>query len=132
LRIAGKDRRGRGRAARFLLATILAPFLCASAYATTADYGAFLAIQEDLLLRLMDVIESSGTALAFPSQTMYFTRDERLDRERAAAAEATVRQWRERGALPFPDLPADEKATLKGGIEYPPRGSALGDGAARK
>jgi MscS family membrane protein len=102
------------------------------AYATTADYGAFLAIQEDLLLRLMDVIESSGTALAFPSQTMYFTRDERLDRERAAAAEATVRQWRERGALPFPDLPADEKATLKGGIEYPPRGSALGDGAARK
>jgi hypothetical protein len=29
----------------------------------------------------MDAIETSGTALAFPSQSLYFTRDQRVDRE---------------------------------------------------
>jgi MscS family membrane protein len=102
------------------------------AYVKAVDYDVFLPIQEDLLLRLLDVIEASGTALAFPSQTMYFTRDEGIDRERASAAEAAVRQWRERGTLPFPDLPLAEKTELKGAIEYPPRGSAVGGDAARK
>jgi MscS family membrane protein len=95
------------------------------AYLTSTDFEAFLGIQEDVLLRLMDVIESSGTALALPSQTMYFTRDEGVDRGRAAEAEAAVREWRERGELPFPDLPGDRKDRLRGGIEYPPRESVL-------
>ena len=52
------------------------------AYVTVTDYDEFLAVQEDLLLRLMDQIEASGTALAFPSQTMYFARDRGIDREK--------------------------------------------------
>jgi MscS family membrane protein len=52
------------------------------AYVTVTDYDEFLAVQEDLLLRLMDAIEASGTALAFPSQTLYVTRDQRVDREK--------------------------------------------------
>ncbi len=95
------------------------------AYLRAMEFEEFLAIQEDLLLRLMDVIESSGTALAFPSQTMYFTRDEGVDRRRGGEAEAAVRAWRERGELPFPDLPADRKQRLRGEVEYPPKGSAL-------
>lgn len=39
------------------------------------EYEAFLAIQEDLLLGLIDAIEAGGTALALPSQAMYVTRD---------------------------------------------------------
>ncbi len=54
------------------------------AYVTVTDDDEFLAVQEDLLLRLMDVIEAGGTALAFPSQTMYFTRDRRVDPEKSA------------------------------------------------
>ncbi len=97
----------------------------AFAYLLATDYDAFLPIQEDVLLRLMDIIESSGTALAFPSQTMYFTRDAGVDPRRTAEAEAAVREWRERGELPFPDLPADQKQQLRGGVEYPPRESVL-------
>jgi MscS family membrane protein len=46
------------------------------AYVFTADWAAFLAIQQDLLLRLMEIVEQSGTAIAFPSQTLHVV-DER-------------------------------------------------------
>ena len=42
-----------------------------SAYITAADWAAFLTIQQDLLLRIMDAIERAGTAIAFPSQTLH-------------------------------------------------------------
>jgi MscS family membrane protein len=95
------------------------------AYVTSMAIEEFLAIQEDLLLRLMDMIDAGGTALAFPSQTAYFTRDAGIDREKAAGAVAAVQGWRERGELPFPDESPERKKELQGGIEYPPAGSAL-------
>jgi MscS family membrane protein len=95
------------------------------AYLTSTEIEEFLAIQEDLLLRLMDMVEVAGTALAFPSQTAYFTRDAGIDREKAAGAAAAVQAWRERGDLPFPDLTPERKDSLQGGIDYPPRGSVL-------
>ncbi len=45
------------------------------AYVLTPDWEDFLAVQEDLLIRLMGIIEASGTSFAFPSQTMYITND---------------------------------------------------------
>lgn len=41
------------------------------AYLLVPDYRAFLALQEELLLALLDIVEKAGTALAFPSQTTY-------------------------------------------------------------
>jgi MscS family membrane protein len=58
----------------------------AFAYVMTTEYETFLAVQEDLLLRLMDVIAASGTALAFPSQTMYVAKDGGLESPHAVAA----------------------------------------------
>jgi MscS family membrane protein len=46
------------------------------AYIKITDYTAFLAVQEDLLLRIMDIIAASGTSLALPSQITYLDRDE--------------------------------------------------------
>jgi MscS family membrane protein len=45
------------------------------AYVMTPDWPGFLAAQEDLLIRLMGIIESNGTSFAFPSQTMYIAGD---------------------------------------------------------
>ena len=95
------------------------------AYVQTTDFAVFLGIQEDLLLRLMHIVESSGTALAFPSQTMYFTRDQGIDPRRAEEAEAAIRTWRERGELPFAVLPTDDTPRLRGEPEFPSEGSAL-------
>jgi MscS family membrane protein len=46
-----------------------------AAYVLTTDGGKFIEAQEDLLLRIMDTIEANGTAAAFPSQTLYLSRD---------------------------------------------------------
>jgi MscS family membrane protein len=100
-------------------------------YVTATDLEEFLAIQEDLLLRLMDTIEAGGTALAVPSQTTYLARDAGVDGEKAAGAVAAVQAWRERGELPFPDETPERKRTLQGGIEYPPTGSARAGEANR-
>jgi MscS family membrane protein len=64
------------------------------AYIRTADYGEFLAIREDLLLRIMDIVAASGTSFAFPSQTLYVGADPGLDTARSRAAEAQGRRWR--------------------------------------
>jgi MscS family membrane protein len=45
------------------------------AYAKTAVWPEFLGIREDLLLRMMDIVDKAGTTLAFPSQTLYIKRD---------------------------------------------------------
>ncbi len=44
------------------------------AYVRERDYGAFLEIQEDLLLKVMDVVAASGTRIALPSQLTYLDR----------------------------------------------------------
>jgi MscS family membrane protein len=41
------------------------------AYLLVPDYRTFLAVQEELLLVLLDVVEKAGTCLALPSQTTY-------------------------------------------------------------
>ncbi len=44
------------------------------AYVLTRDYDDYSAVREDLLLRVMDIVESCGTALSSPSQTVYLDR----------------------------------------------------------
>ena len=41
------------------------------AYVLARDWGHFLEIQEELLLRVMETIQQAGAEIAFPSQTMY-------------------------------------------------------------
>jgi MscS family membrane protein len=94
------------------------------AYVLATDYAVFLGIQEDLLLRIMDIIETSGTSVAFPSQTTYLVGDSGLNSARSREAIEKIQQWREQSNLPFPDFPTERIAEIKGTIEYPPSGSA--------
>lgn len=95
------------------------------AYIETTEYDEFLAIREDLFLRIMDIVAESGTGFAFPSQTLYCGTDSGLDAERRARAEAQVRAWREERRLWLPHPPEEEVAALRGTLAYPPPGSAL-------
>jgi MscS family membrane protein len=93
------------------------------AYATTSDWQEFLGIQEDVFLRIMDIVKQSGTRFAIPSQTLYFGRDNGLDASRTSAAETQVRSWRDQGRLPFPDFAPEQKDQLCGSLVFPPTGS---------
>jgi MscS family membrane protein len=97
------------------------------AYVLEREYEPFLHVQEDLLLRIMDIIEASGSGIAFPSQTTYIAKDSGLDAAKSQKAMETVRQWREQGELPFPDFSPETISKIDSKIEYPPPGSALRD-----
>jgi MscS family membrane protein len=97
------------------------------AYVLETEYEPFLHIQEDLLLRIMDIIEASGTGVAFPSQTTYLAEDVGLDAAKSRKSIETVRQWREQGKLPFPDFSPETISEIDSKIEYPPPDSALWD-----
>ncbi len=92
------------------------------AYVMTQDYGEYLSIQEDIFLRIMDIVAESGTGFAFPSQTVYVGKDEGLDEEKARAAEAQVARWRRENSLYLPDYPSGEAVKLEK-LDYPPQGS---------
>ena len=48
------------------------------AYVTTSDRAEFLGIREEVFLRVKDIVEQNGTDFAFPSQMLYFARDDKL------------------------------------------------------
>ncbi|MBN8507250.1 MAG: mechanosensitive ion channel family protein [Burkholderiales bacterium] len=92
-------------------------------YVTTSDWPEFLGIREDILLRVMDIVEQAGTGMAFPSQTLYVGRDGGLDAAKAAAAVAQVQAWRDEGALPFPNFSPEQADRLRASVLFPPVGS---------
>jgi MscS family membrane protein len=68
------------------------------AYVLLADFAAFLEVQEELLLCIMDIIERAGTGIAFPSQTTYLAKDSGFDAEKSRAVVEQVRRRREERA----------------------------------
>ena len=92
-------------------------------YVETGKLLEFLGIQEDVLLRIMEIVKAAGTDFAFPSQTTYFSRDSGLDPEQIRTAEAQVKAWRSKGELPFPDFPPEQHQQLRGSLDFPPKGS---------
>ncbi|WP_430735076.1 mechanosensitive ion channel family protein [Halodesulfovibrio aestuarii] len=93
------------------------------AYFYCQDQNTFLAIQEDILLRIEDIINESGSGFAFPSQTIYTCRDEGINKEQGQQAEAEVQEWRSKDQLPFPDFAEERLAELRDSLDYPPEGS---------
>jgi MscS family membrane protein len=94
-----------------------------AAYVPTSDWKEFLAIREDIFLRMMDITKKSGSSFAFPSQTSYLCRDGGLDEEASRKAENEVDLWRKEGKLPFPVLPSEKIDELENRLDYPPVGS---------
>jgi len=92
-------------------------------YIRATDYNDFLAIQEDILLRIMKVVGKAGTGFAFPSRTLYLGSDGGLDKEQQECAEKQVREWSSAHTLPFPDIAEDQRRKITDTLDYPPEGS---------
>jgi MscS family membrane protein len=80
-------------------------------------------VQEDILLRMMDIIERSGTSLAYPSQTLYISRETPISDEKKAAVSETVQNWKEKNEMQLPKFDPKRIEELKNSIEYPDKGS---------
>lgn len=92
-------------------------------YALTKEWNDFYAIREDVLLRVNELVRESGASFAFPSQTVYLSRDGKADQARGDAAVQQVQDWRRSGQLPFPHMAHSDRISLAGTLEYPPKGS---------
>ena len=88
-------------------------------YILTRDFNEFAAVREDLLLRMMDVMEESGGGLALPSQTLYLGRDTGVEKEKVDNAVKKIAELRDGKQLPFPDFHEEDISSFKGSIEYP-------------
>jgi hypothetical protein len=69
------------------------------------------------------VTTESGIGFAFPSRTVYFSRDTGLDGGRTEDAEAEVRRWRAEKRSPFPQYDFAERAEMTDTLPFPPEGS---------
>lgn len=97
-----------------------------SCYVDTGSWPEFLAVAEDLNLRMIDLLEALGISLAVPEQrlTMAMAAPTADTREEASRQ---VERLAENGALPFPDYPDDDKTAMRGSIGYPVRGHGADD-----
>ncbi len=93
------------------------------AYVLTKEYTEFVAVREDIYLRIMQLIEASGVKLAVPSVVHYNTEDQLPDPSGGQASEEHVERWRKEGTLPFPDFRWQDKADMRETLDYPPDGS---------
>ena len=67
------------------------------AYLLVRDYSEFLALQEDLLLRIADTLERTGAGAAFPAQTTVLARPSGIDPEKEKTAKAAMESARKSG-----------------------------------
>jgi MscS family membrane protein len=93
------------------------------AYITTGEMDEYMAAREDVLLRIMALVDEAGAQFAFPSIVQYRAEDTSPDPQRAAKAEAAVAEWRADDNLPFPDFEWQTKAELSNSLDWPPIGS---------
>ena len=87
------------------------------AYIKTTNNDEFLAVQEDLLLRIMAIVEQAGASLAIPSRMTYIARYKGPDGARAKAAENIVHELQERGELPLPHFSYEQIDRLKDSLK---------------
>ena len=92
-------------------------------YIRTTSNSEFLAIQEDIMLRVMKLVKQAGTSFGLPAQVLYMARDAGLDAQARAAAEQKVREWAASHQLPFPDLDETQRDRVTDTLDYPPAGS---------
>ncbi|MXN93166.1 mechanosensitive ion channel [Flavobacterium sp. Sd200] len=95
------------------------------AYIEAISLDASQEIQEDLLLHIMDITTAAGTDFAYPSQTLYFAKDNGLSNEKVQQTTETVRQWKEANDMQLPSFSDERIENLKGTVPYPPEGSVL-------
>jgi MscS family membrane protein len=94
-----------------------------TAYIEALNFEISQEVQEDILLRMMDIIEASGASLAYPSQTLYMAQDSSPSNEKAAAVAETVKKWKEKNELQLPKFDPKRVEEIKDSIKYPGEGS---------
>ena len=82
-------------------------------------------MQEDLLPRVIDIVETSGSGFAFPSQRTHVAPGAGLDGAKSKQVIANVPQWRGRSKVPFRDFLPARIAEMRDKLQCPALDSAV-------
>lgn len=91
-------------------------------YVNSADYDIYLAVAEDMNLRILRILDDCGVKLAVPVQHIRVQQANEIAEDKQSEAETRVNQLEQQNRLAFPDFTEEEKASLKGQLSYPERG----------
>ena len=83
------------------------------AYATTADWAAFTAIRQDVILKIAEIVEAAGTRFAAPTQLTYLSTDAGFALEKANDLVRHVTELRANDAFQY-------SGEVRTGTESPP------------
>jgi len=72
------------------------------AYGKTSDWAEFTAIRQDVILKIAEIVEASGTRFAGPTQLTYLSTDAGVDAEKAKDVVRRVTEVRAGDAFRFP------------------------------
>ena len=87
----------------------------------TTDYQRYLAVAEDLNLRMIELVHEAGAVFSGPGQVLQLRDFHEASDETIAAIHSQLQDWEGADALPFPDYTPGEKRAMHGSINLPPR-----------
>ena len=90
----------------------------------TTDFQKFLAVAEDLNLRIIEIVHGAGAVFSGPGQSLQLSEATPENGEEQARVAATLESWRNEDRLPFPDHSRADIAQLSATLDYPPKGSS--------
>jgi MscS family membrane protein len=86
---------------------------------TTKEYQEYLAVAEDLNLRIIEIVHHNGAIFSGPGQVLQLRDFQQASVDKLAEVDAKLEVWRQGEGLPFPDLSDSEKQRLKNTLTYP-------------
>jgi len=89
----------------------------------TTDYQTYLAIAEDLNLRIIETVHENGAIFSGPGQVLQVRDFHKASEETMSEVTAKLDGWRDSQQLPFPDVSEERKTEIEGSLIYPPAGS---------
>jgi MscS family membrane protein len=88
------------------------------AFSKTADWDQFLALREDVFLRLADIVAASGSSFAFPTSTIMLEKGTGLDLKKSRLAEQKARKMIKDHKLPLPFMKEEQAQKYMDTINY--------------
>ena len=90
----------------------------------TQDFQDYLAVAEDLNLRIIEIVHANGAIFSGPGQVLQLREFHQASDELMAEVKGKLDTWRDNQQFPFPDVSDDRKAEIEASLTYPPLGSS--------
>ncbi len=94
------------------------------AYIKANNHNEYIAVVEDMNLRILDIIRDAGTDLAYPAQTLFLERGSGISKEKISNAEKMIAEIKSKHGFPQPYYPSSWSDDKFDTLDFPD-GSAI-------